>query len=402
MAAQTWSVVKGSTDLLLAKLPGGPLSAPWMADGQLDEELESEVSEDEDAFDWRARGRGKQKFQARRTKQRATRWRMSSEKGDLIGSLEGGQAAAWVCLKETAPGCLEIVQVRDWFNFRVPVASKHKTKLTADEANDAYKQAQKDALKVRKPASRLEARLNALGEGGAALPGADAPKGRGGGGRGGGARVATGAAVDTELYGGATSSSGLNAAGEDVEAREINDGAGDVGLDFDEEFQDDEADEEKHDNEGLNFHDVNSDDEQADLTDDEAEPDAKKKIKDKDDADAMDVDATAEEGESRKRAKPDGEEAEDGKAKPFREDRKKAKIEPAALLTEQDIRNELSANGGRMKTKDLLLRFKKRLKENPANKQALRTHLKNAADIVDDALDGRVLVLKPPQKAAKK
>ena len=64
-----------------------------------------------------------------------------------------------------------------------------------------------------------------------------------------------------------------------------------------------------------------------------------------------------------------------------------------AELTEAEVRGALQAAGGRMKTKDLLVRFKARLKANPANKDAIKRILRAVADVQD--LSGvRVLVLK--------
>ena len=66
-----------------------------------------------------------------------------------------------------------------------------------------------------------------------------------------------------------------------------------------------------------------------------------------------------------------------------------------AELTEAEVRGALMAAGGRMKTKDLLVRFKARFKANPANKEALKRILK-AVVYVQDLGVFRVLVLKPP------
>ena len=53
----------------------------------------------------------------------------------------------------------------------------------------------------------------------------------------------------------------------------------------------------------------------------------------------------------------------------------------------------MQAAGGRMKTKDLLVRFKARLKANPANKDAIKRILRAVADVQDKS-GVRVLVLK--------
>ena len=65
-----------------------------------------------------------------------------------------------------------------------------------------------------------------------------------------------------------------------------------------------------------------------------------------------------------------------------------------AELTEAEVRGALQAAGGRMKTKDLLVRFKARFKANPANKEAIKRILRAVADLQDSSV-GRVLMLKP-------
>ena len=69
-----------------------------------------------------------------------------------------------------------------------------------------------------------------------------------------------------------------------------------------------------------------------------------------------------------------------------------------AELTEAEVRGALQAAGGRMKTKDLLVRFKARFKANPANKDAIKRIFRAVAD-VQDSSGVRVLVLKPPIRA---
>ena len=70
-----------------------------------------------------------------------------------------------------------------------------------------------------------------------------------------------------------------------------------------------------------------------------------------------------------------------------------ARANASAELTEAEVRGALQAAGGRMKTKDLLVRFKARLKANPANKDAIKRILRAVAD-VQDSSGVRVLVLK--------
>jgi len=69
-----------------------------------------------------------------------------------------------------------------------------------------------------------------------------------------------------------------------------------------------------------------------------------------------------------------------------------------AELTEAEVRGALQVAGGRMKTKDLLVRFKARFKANPANKDAIKRILRAVADLQDSAV-GRVLMLKQAPSA---
>ena len=64
-----------------------------------------------------------------------------------------------------------------------------------------------------------------------------------------------------------------------------------------------------------------------------------------------------------------------------------------AELTEAEVRSALQAAGGRMLTKDLVVRFRARLKANPANKDAIKRILRAVADVQDKS-GVRVLVLK--------
>ena len=73
--------------------------------------------------------------------------------------------------------------------------------------------------------------------------------------------------------------------------------------------------------------------------------------------------------------------------------RTKPSSDDAAELTEAEVRGALQAAGGRMKTKDLLVRFKARLKANPANKDAIKRILRAVADVSEES-GVRMLVLK--------
>ena len=65
-----------------------------------------------------------------------------------------------------------------------------------------------------------------------------------------------------------------------------------------------------------------------------------------------------------------------------------------AELTEAEARGALQAAGGRMKTMDLLVRFKARLKANPANKDAIKRILRAVAGVEEGEKGVRVVVLK--------
>ena len=58
------------------------------------------------------------------------------------------------------------------------------------------------------------------------------------------------------------------------------------------------------------------------------------------------------------------------------------------------MRGALQEAGGRMKTMDLLARFKARLKANPANKDAIKRILRAVAGVEEGEKGVRVVVLK--------
>ena len=221
--------------------------------------------------------------------------------------------------------------------------------------------------------------------------------GKGGGGGGGGSRKAT----DVGLFGdgGTRLDIGLNAGGEDADAAEMLEGMGDDGLDFDlgDDFQDDEADEEKQDHDDVP--DIASDDEDADmdLDDDKAQKEKKKKaapvvMEDEEEEDEEEEDAPMmpEKEEAPVIMEPEKRKAED-ETGPVT---KRPRTENGPLTT-AEVKNEILARGGRCKLRDLLQHFKPRIKGAAANKDAIKRILKDIGEVSDDAVEGKVLVLKP-------
>lgn len=202
---------------------------------------------------------------------------------------------------------------------------------------------------------------------------------------------------------------------------DIIEGRGDDGLDVEEDFQDDEADEEKHDLDGLFFRDdALSDDEVADDEDDTLTPEQRKAMKEQARKDREQAallrgqaptkrawrEAEHEEEKNKRRKVESTQMGQHSQAwdhttakKPtvvIDRSKKRPKVtssDDGAELTEAEVRGALQAAGGRMKTKDLLVRFKARLKANPANKDAIRRILRAVADVKDDS-GVRVLELK--------
>ena len=67
----------------------------------------------------------------------------------------------------------------------------------------------------------------------------------------------------------------------------------------------------------------------------------------------------------------------------------------STLISEADVLNALVISGGRMKIHELLNRFKRPLKKEPRNKELLKTIMCKLVDMHDDALEGKILLLKP-------
>ena len=445
---RSWRVVRGAGRVCMAKVP--PVATctalfDGAAKGALVEELESDVSEDEEdpnAVQVPPWLRKKQRWRGRR-REKQHRWRTTGGGQALVGTREGGQASTYVLLRETAPGRLEATVVDSWFNFR-PVSS-HET-LNQEQVEKALKndnvrydvgaaaklqpwRMKRDAERAESaglPAAPARAPSAALSRLAAKMAGPEdeKPKKRGGGG-GGGRRG--GGAGQGDLFreeGAEAAAFGLSASGAEVEQAEMNEGMGDD-LDFEEDFQDDEADEEKNQFEGMDFHDDAMSDDEGDDGKDDKDDKAQKEQAELDKAkapvkrnEAVETkrwrEAEHEEAKARpeKRAKTEETKGWDGPDKgatPWAGPSKgatpwagpaapAAAAAPAAvgptLLTADEVRALIASRGGRMKTKDLLVKYKKRLKDTPANKELLKGILKAIADIVEDPADGRVLVLK--------
>jgi hypothetical protein len=426
-------LVKASGDAHVARLPPS-LGARLFDDAraQLTEELESDVSEDEQDPDAKPNfRRRRRRFRGRKLRQHS-RWRIEVPDGSgptaLVGAREGGVASKYALLRETAAGAVEVLSVKDWFAFRPPVthATLNSEEVETAMAKDSVRydvsaaarlqpwrrdqgQAPAKARKKTGVFGRLAAKLEADDTG---------VKERTTKGRKGGSRAAK------DLFrseGNEEVDFGMNAAGGDRD-EDIIEGRGDDGLDVEEDFQDDEADEEKHDLDGLFFRDdALSDDEVADDEDDTLTPEQRKAMKEQARKDREQAallrgqaptkrawrEAEHEEEKSKRRKVESTQMGQHSQAwdhtkaqKPTvvlsSSSKKRPKVtssDDAAELTEAEVRGALQAAGGRMKTKDLLVRFKARLKANPANKDAIKRILRAVAD-VQDSSGVRMLVLK--------
>ena len=132
-------LVKASGDAHVARLPPS-LGARLFDDAraQLTEELESDVSEDEQDPDAKPNfRRRRRRFRGRKLRQHS-RWRIEVPDGSgptaLVGAREGGVASKYALLRETAAGAVEVLSVKDWFAFRPPVT--HAT-LNSEEVETA-------------------------------------------------------------------------------------------------------------------------------------------------------------------------------------------------------------------------------------------------------------------------
>ena len=426
-------LVKASGDAHVARLPPS-LGARLFDDAraQLTEELESDVSEDEQDPDAKPNfRRRRRRFRGRKLRQHS-RWRIEVPEGAgptaLVGAREGGVASKYALLRETAAGAVEVLSVKDWFAFRPPVT--HQT-LNSEEvetamAKDSVRYDVSAAARLQPwrrdqgPVAKPKKKTGVFGRLAAKLE-ADDPitkqatsKGRKSGGR---------AAKDLfRSEGNEEVDFGMNAAGGDRD-EDIIEGRGDDGLDVEEDFQDDEADEEINDTTGLFFRDdALSDDEVADDEDDTLTPEQRKAMKEQARKDREQAallrgqaptkrawrEAEHEEEKNKRRKVESTQMGQHSQAwdhtkaqKPTvvlssssSKKRQKPSSDDAAELTEAEVRGALQAAGGRMKTKDLLVRFKARLKANPANKDAIKRILRAVAGVEEGEKGVRVVVLK--------
>ena len=65
-------------------------------------------------------------------------------------------------------------------------------------------------------------------------------------------------------------------------------------------------------------------------------------------------------------------------------------------LTEDEVLKEMRLRGGRVRSQDLLAHFKHKMKRDPQNKERIKTIMKRLVKLIEDPIDGRVLVLKEP------
>lgn len=432
---RAFRLVKAGGSAHVARLPGA-LAAKLFDDtmSTLTEELESDVSEDEADPDAKPNfRRRRRRFRGRRLRQHR-RWRVEAPAGPgpntLVGAREGGVASKYVLLRETSGGDVEVVPVGDWFAFRPPVthATLGSEEVEAAMSKDSVRYDVSAAARLQpwrqiegqkpKPKKRggVFGRLASKLEKDDAGPSTTAGPRRRGSGRAAKDLFSSEGQEEVEF--------GMNAAGGDRDGGDLVEGRGDDGLDMDEaaDFQDDEADEEKHDNAGLFFRDdALSDDEVMDDDDDTMTPQQKQAMRDQAKKDRERAallskqaptkrawrEAEHEEEKTKKRKLEPSVQGDHSAAwdhttankpvvvrPPAKRGRPAASSNDAAELTEQEVRGALKQAGGRMKTKDLLVRFKARLKANPSNKDAIKRILRTVAD-VQDSSGVRVLVLKP-------
>ena len=256
---------------------------------------------------------------------------------------------------------------------------------------------------------KLNSRLFARFEHEAAEPSEKPKRARAAGLASRGAR-AKGGDDDDEQPGAETSGGhGLGEAGDDRDAGELIDGAGDDGLDFEEGFSDNDGDqgigavdpEELGGGDDLKLHsddeeeekragDADDDDDADDYLEGDVDPlesptggAATDRKRDYDDAEGESAEPSA------KRARADGgahtDQAAEGGAAAQPENHK---------LTEDEVLKEMRLRGGRVRSQDLIAHFKHKMKRDPQNKERIKTIMKRLVKLIEDPIDGRVLVLK--------
>ncbi len=430
--------LKKSADALnMGKIERGPeLSAgtqPILMWQELQEEVKDDSDEEVCTQPWR---RPKLRLRAR---ERRNLWHIEDSAVARAGRADASAASvvydgfpepqtATCVLLEEKGGTLLVHAIDERIAFRRPVTYETYTGADAAELFETNKP--KIAPAVRRAAmdggapppligARVEkgktarSRLFSRFEHEAAEP-AEKPKRARAAGLASRGAPAKGGDDDDEQPGAETSGGhGLGEAGDDRDAGELIDGAGDDGLDFEEGFSDNDGDqgigavdpEELGGGDDLKLHsDDEEEEKRAGGADDDEEDDDDDFLEGDVDplnspADGAAADRKREhddaEGESAapsaKRARADdgarAAQAAEGEAAAQPENHK---------LTEDEVLKEMRLRGGRVRSQDLLAHFKHKMKRDPQNKERIKTIMKRLVKLIEDPIDGRVLVLKEP------
>lgn len=393
---RVFRIVKGSGSVKMAKVPLE--STAWFAwphkpgvsliEG-LEPDLEEEESDREDNKP-RLASRRQRELRARllrRTRYKSVIWRAQFHDHELCSRSEATESKYFM-LRESEPGRLEAVTVDEWLAFRPQVpfetmstedaekilSNPHKFNIHDVKAMQPWRKQHGTILHKKKsrPLSRLEEKVLATEEQQPLVRRSTSQR-----------RKRTFNAEDNDEI-------GLNDAGEDLDAFELVEGRGEDGIDFDqnEEFEDDEADEEKQDISNMNVDTVEDEPDLPDNDDDLQASDAKKKAeksrdstkrkRDEDDR-AASVDADDDAGDDDEADNDDEAESSQPVAETRRsshdptQSREDASSPPSpALLTEDDVRREFIARGRKAKAKEIILHFATQIRADPSNKDILR------------------------------
>ena len=351
----------------------------------------------------------RKKYRRRRKPTRTPGWVLTDGNAEerLLGSLEGGMSASnYMVLMQSGDGEWSMVPVENWFKFKKPLGYRTLTLEEAEDMNNEKKRnVERWMMKHKVAGSKLG--------GGDTDTDLSQP------------RVRTGATLVTHPP--ASTDDDLFYVEEKAKSRvrKVNpegDPNGEDGGDFNEKFSDDESDAEMT---GGGVGIVDSDDENDDGTE----------LKELSTTGQAMKDLLKRHGEDKKGATSSSSEEEEKKEEEGAEDavvkhdlggnvirveveetkknvkkrgidevggsvaaatlklQKTQKSDSSGGLTEKALQQQLIRYGGRMKTRDLLKKFKKHI--NTADDKALfRDILRTICDVHTDPIDGRMLVLK--------
>ena len=376
----------------------------------------------------------RKKKRRRRKPTRTRGWILDDGTLTLNGSKEGGQLSTYMLMMKTGPNELSAVPIENWFRFKKPLGYRTLTLEEAEEMNNEKQRKVERWLMKHKLAGAATSDPNEIAENPRVRTGAVLKKR--------GATPATAPSSD-DIFNIAVAKTKRSGAARTVKEA---DPTGDDGGDFQEKFDDDESDTEmapgtrvmnpvQDDSDSETEELVGTDSKSLSATGQEmkellkrhgtaGEEEKKSSVQededgededddggDKEEGDAEEVEYKRDLGGNIIRVKEDVPVADMPEKKIIKGEKRtidqvdtssaqqpasklpRTATAVATRLTEASVQQELIRYGGRMKTRDLLKRFKKLL-QTANDKALLKDILRTICTVEIDPIDGRILVLK--------